>query len=75
MKQDNILSFAVPPLKGGAYDKLEVGASALIDVMVTKTSKHQKEALDFIRFLSDPEQAAALFAKTVGDLPAVNGAG
>ena len=69
MKQENILSFAVPPLKGGAYDKLEVGASALIDVMVTKTSKHQKEALDFIRFMSDPEQAA-LFAKTVGDLPA-----
>jgi multiple sugar transport system substrate-binding protein len=69
MKQENILSFAVPPLEGSTYSKLEVGASALIDVMVTKTSKHQKEALDFIRFMSDPEQAA-LFAKTVGDLPA-----
>jgi multiple sugar transport system substrate-binding protein len=70
MKQENILSFAVPPLQGSTYSKLEVGAAALIDVMVTKTSKHQKEAIDFIRFLSEQEQAE-VFAKTVGDLPAV----
>ena len=69
MKQENILSFAIPPLQGSTFSKLEVGAAALIDGMVTKTSKHQKEALEFLRFLSTPEQAA-IFAKTVGDLPA-----
>ncbi len=70
MKTENLLSFAVPPLKGSAYSKLEVSAFALIDAMVTKNSKHQKEALSFIKFLNTPEQMA-LFAKTVGDFPAV----
>jgi len=70
MKPDNLLSFAVPPVQGAALNKLEVSAFALIDAMVTKNSKHQKEATDFIRFLTTPEQMS-VFAKTVGDFPAV----
>ncbi|HEY3290736.1 MAG TPA: extracellular solute-binding protein [Anaerolineae bacterium] len=70
MKPDNLLSFAIPPLKGSTYDKLQVSAFALIDTMVTKNSKHQAEALKFIQFLTTPDQMA-VFAKTVGDFPAV----
>jgi multiple sugar transport system substrate-binding protein len=70
MKPENLLSFAIPPLKGSTYDKLQVSAFALIDAMVTKNSKHQKEALEFVKFLNTPEQMA-VFAKTVGDFPAV----
>jgi multiple sugar transport system substrate-binding protein len=70
MKSDDILSFAIPPLKGSKYDKLAINASALIDAMVTKSSKHQAEALDFLKFLTSPDQMA-VFAKAVGDLPAV----
>jgi multiple sugar transport system substrate-binding protein len=70
MKPENLLSFSIPPLAGSTYSKLEVSAFALIDTMVTKNSKHQKEALAFIKFLTTPEQMA-VFAKAVGDFPAV----
>lgn len=70
MSPDNILSFAIPPLEGSKYEKLEIGASPLIDAMVTKNSKHQKEALEFIKFLTTPEQMT-VFARATGDLPAV----
>jgi ABC-type glycerol-3-phosphate transport system substrate-binding protein len=70
MKSDDVLSFAIPPLKGSKYEKLEINASALIDAMVTKNSKHQDQALDFLKFLTSPDQMA-VFAKVVGDLPAV----
>jgi ABC-type glycerol-3-phosphate transport system substrate-binding protein len=70
MKTDDVLSFAIPPLKGSKYDKLAINASPLIDAMITKNSKHQDQALDFLKFLTSPDQMAA-FAKVVGDLPAV----
>ncbi len=70
MKPENLLSFAVPPLKGATLDKLQVSAFALIDAAVTKNSKHPSEATKFIQFLTTPEQMA-IFAKTVGDFPAV----
>ncbi len=70
MKAENILSFAIPAPTGGEYEKLELSAFPLIDAMVTKNSKHQKTALEFLRFLTSPDQMA-LFAKTTGDFPAV----
>jgi len=70
MKAENILSFAVPPLQGSKLDKLQVTASPLIDAMVTKNSRHQMEALDFIRFMTTPD-AMTTFAKITGDFPAV----
>ncbi len=70
MKAEDILSFALPTLPGGAYEKLQISAFPLIDAMVTKNSKHQKPALEFLRFMTSPDQMA-LFAKTTGDFPAV----
>ena len=70
MKADDILSFSLPALSGGAYDKLQISAFPLIDAMVTKDSKHQDAALQFLRYLTTPD-SMALFAKTAGDFPAV----
>jgi ABC-type glycerol-3-phosphate transport system substrate-binding protein len=70
MSPDNILSFAIPPLQGSKYSKLDVSASPLIDAMVTKSSKHQQEAIDFLKFLTSPDEMT-VFAKTANDLPAV----
>ena len=70
MKADDILSFPIPPLEGSQYPKLEINTAPLIDVMITKDSQHPDEALAFLKFMTQPEQMA-LFAKTVGDLPAV----
>ena len=70
MKAENVLTFAIPPLGGAKLSKLELGASPLIDVAVTKSSKHQAEAIEFLKFMTTPEQAV-VFAKIVGDVPAV----
>ncbi len=70
MKAEDILAFAVPPLKDSKLDHLAVGVDGLIEAGITKDSKHPEEALQFLKFLTSPEQAA-VFAKTVGDLPAV----
>jgi len=70
MDANNIVSFAIPPVKGSVDEKLKISPFPLIDVMVTKDSKNPDAALKFLRFLTDPEQMA-LFAKTTGDLPAV----
>jgi len=70
MNPDDIMSFAIPPLEGSVEKKLDVSAFSLIDVGVTTESKHQKEALDFIKYLTSPE-AMATFALTTNDFPAV----
>jgi multiple sugar transport system substrate-binding protein len=70
MDADNILAFPVPPLKDAVLDHLSVGVDGLIEAGITKDSKHQDEALQFLKYLTSPEQAA-VFAQTVGDLPAV----
>lgn len=70
MKAEDILSFALPALSGGAYEALEMSAFPLIDAMVTKDSQHQEAALEFLRYLTTPD-AMALFALTAGDFPAV----
>jgi multiple sugar transport system substrate-binding protein len=70
MKAEDVLAFAVPPLKDAALDHLSVGVDGLIEAAITRDSKNPDEALLFLKFLTSPDQAA-LFAKTVGDLPAV----
>jgi ABC-type glycerol-3-phosphate transport system substrate-binding protein len=70
MKAEDIIAFSVPPLKDAELDHLAVGVDGLIEAGITKDSQHQAEALQFLKFLTSPEQGA-IFAKTVGDLPAV----
>ncbi|MBZ0298233.1 MAG: ABC transporter substrate-binding protein [Anaerolineae bacterium] len=70
MDPENIISFPVPPLEGSALDTLEIAPAPLIDAMVTTNSEHPDEALQFLHYLTSPAQME-LFAKTVGDLPAV----
>lgn len=69
MKPDDVLAFGVPPLEGSALDHLSLGMDAFIEAGITRDSQHPDEALQFLKFLTSPEQAA-VFAKTVGDVPA-----
>ena len=69
MKPDDVLAFGVPPLKGSTLDHLSLGMDAFIEAGITRDSKHPNEALQFLKFLTSPDEAA-LFAKTVGDVPA-----
>lgn len=70
MPVDDIVSFAIPPLKDSKISTLQVSASPLIDAMITKDSKNPDLALEWLKFLTSPDQMA-VFAKIVGDLPAV----
>jgi ABC-type glycerol-3-phosphate transport system substrate-binding protein len=70
MDPDNLISFPVPPLADAALPVLEIAPAPLIDAMVTTDSEHPEEAIQFLRFLTSPEQME-VFARTVGDLPAV----
>jgi multiple sugar transport system substrate-binding protein len=70
MKAEDIIAFAVPPLKDAKLDHLAVGVDGLIEAAITRDSKHPDEAVKFLKFLTSPEQGAT-FASTVGDLPAV----
>ncbi|MBZ0296218.1 MAG: ABC transporter substrate-binding protein [Anaerolineae bacterium] len=70
MDPDNIISFPVPPLADAELSTLEIAPAPLIDAMVTTDSEHPDEALQFLRYLTSPAQME-VFAKTVGDLPAV----
>lgn len=70
MDPENIISFAIPPLEGSVYEELKISPFPLIDAMVTKDCKHLEAGLEFLRFLTSPEQMTA-FAKITGDLPAV----
>jgi ABC-type glycerol-3-phosphate transport system substrate-binding protein len=70
MKASDIITFPIPALQGSVYNHLELNAVSLIEAGISKGSAHPKEALEFLQFLTSPDEMA-LFAKTVGDLPAV----
>jgi multiple sugar transport system substrate-binding protein len=70
MKPEDILTFTLPALPSSQQKPIELAPFALIDLAVTKDSKHVKEASDFIKFFTSSEQMAA-FAKITGDLPSV----
>lgn len=69
MKMEDIVSFAIPPVKGAKITSLQISASPLIDAMITKDAKDPAAALEWLKFMTSPEQME-IFAKTVGDLPA-----
>jgi ABC-type glycerol-3-phosphate transport system substrate-binding protein len=69
MAVDNIVSFPIPPLSGSSITALQLSAFPLIDAMITKDCKDPELAQEWLKFLTSPEQMA-VFAKTVGDLPA-----
>lgn len=70
MDPSNILTFTLPALPTSLQKPIALAPFALIDLGVTKDSKHPDEALQFIRFFTQPDQMVA-FAKITGDLPAV----
>jgi multiple sugar transport system substrate-binding protein len=65
----NILTFNVPAPKGSVIKKFDNAAFSLIDEGITKTSQHQDEALQWLKFSTGPE-GMAIFAKIAKDLPA-----
>jgi ABC-type glycerol-3-phosphate transport system substrate-binding protein len=70
MKASDIMTFPVPALQGSVYPQLQVGVEALIDAGITASSPHQQEAMQFLKFMTQPTEMEK-FAKTAGDLPAV----
>jgi len=70
MALDNILSFTVPAIQGAQLSTLGLSSFPLIDAMITKDCKNTDAALSWLKYLTSPAQMA-IFAKTVGDLPAV----
>jgi len=65
----DISVFPVPPSTTGKIQTIAYPASPLISGAVTNTSKHQDEAVSFLKYLTSVE-GAALFASTALDLPA-----
>ncbi|WP_161886767.1 ABC transporter substrate-binding protein [Marisediminicola antarctica] len=65
----DISVFPVPPSAEGEIKSIAYPASPLISGAVTNTSKHQDEAISFLKYLTSVE-GAALFASTALDLPA-----
>lgn len=70
MAKEDIISFAIPPVTGAKIPQLKVSAAPLIDAMITKDAKDPELALKWLKYLTSPDQMA-IFAKIVGDLPAV----
>ena len=65
----DILTFNVPGPAGSAIGTFDNAAFSLIEEGVSKTSTHQAEALQWLKFSTGP-QGAAIFAKLAKDLPA-----
>lgn len=69
MNPDDIVVYAQPALPDAIQKPMNLAPFALIDVMVTKDSDHPEEAIEFLHFMTQPEQMA-LFAQITGDFPA-----
>jgi ABC-type glycerol-3-phosphate transport system substrate-binding protein len=70
MKAEDIAVMTLPPLPTSLQKPIALSPFSLIDIMVSAQSAHPQEAVDFIRFLTNPDNAAT-FAKMTGDLPGV----
>jgi multiple sugar transport system substrate-binding protein len=70
MSPDDIQVFTLPAMPSSLQNPIALAPFSLIDVAVTQHSDHPEEALQFIRFLTQPDQAAT-FARITGDLPGV----
>jgi ABC-type glycerol-3-phosphate transport system substrate-binding protein len=71
MDPANIHTFTLPALPTSLQNPIALAPFALIDLAVTRDSQHPAEALQFIRFFTQPDQMVQ-FAKITGDLPAVS---
>jgi multiple sugar transport system substrate-binding protein len=69
MDPADIVVYAQPPLPDAIQKPMKLAPFALIDVMVTKDSEHPEEAIEFLRFMTQPEQMT-MFAQITGDFPA-----
>ncbi len=69
MKAEDIRLFALPALPTSLEKPIKLAPFALIDVGVTKNSKHPAEATAFLKYLTSAD-AMAKFAKITGELPA-----
>jgi ABC-type glycerol-3-phosphate transport system substrate-binding protein len=70
MAAEDIAVITLPALPTSQQNPIALSPFSLIEVMVTTHSEHPEEAVDFIRYLTSPEAAAA-FARMTGDLPGV----
>jgi multiple sugar transport system substrate-binding protein len=71
MDPDNLLIFPIPTAPGGALDKLEILPWASGFIGISKSTKNESAAEDFLKFyMSQP--GAEAFATAVHDAPAVS---
>lgn len=71
MDPNDIFAFSVPALKGSKYPEWKVTPFTLLQMRVPTYTKHQKETLDFIKFITSSE-GAVLYENTAYDVSAVD---
>lgn len=70
-KLDDLMAFPVPAPKGAAIDKLVLQNAPLVSLGVAAQSEHQKEAINFVKFITTRE-GASTFASAANDVSTVN---
>lgn len=70
MNPDDIISFRVPAYADSKVPDAKVTPFPLVQMVVTQGGKHQKEALEFVKYLTS-EEGQILYANGAFDLPAV----
>jgi multiple sugar transport system substrate-binding protein len=71
MNADNVVAFPAPPAAGGALRTLKLAPVGLTGLSLSTTSPHPAQALEWMRFLTSRQEAAA-FARASLDLPATD---
>ncbi|MEV5703748.1 extracellular solute-binding protein [Actinoallomurus sp. NPDC052274] len=71
MDPGDIVAFGLPAAQGSAVQDFKLAPIALTGLGISAQSKNQKAALQWVRYLSDKEQAGA-FAQASLDLPATD---
>ncbi|BBI32760.1 ABC transporter substrate-binding protein [Cohnella abietis] len=71
MDPKDIISFRVPAYKGSKIPDAQVTPFALTQIHVKDKGSHQKEAIEFVKFLTSDE-GMTLYANAAFDIPAVN---
>ncbi|MBD5784712.1 extracellular solute-binding protein [Cellulosimicrobium terreum] len=71
MDPENIVTFPVPSPEGGAIPDLSLSPFALTGLSVSATTENKDGALEWMRYLSEPDVAAE-FATSALDVPPVD---
>jgi multiple sugar transport system substrate-binding protein len=71
MNPGDLVAFGLPPAQDGAVTDLKLAPLALTGLAISAQSKHQEAAVQWMDFLTTPDQAGA-FAKASLDLPGVD---